>query len=187
VACPDIYILRHGETEWNRQGRLQGWLDSPLTELGRAQAARQGAVLAAEGAVDLPLWSSPAPRALATAALALPGRSARPDPRLREITLGPWDGLTRAEIAALSPGVPLSAHPFHWYDLTPGERFEGLRARVAAFMDELDGPSVIVTHGITSRFLRGAALGLDLDGIAALPGGQGVVWHLSAGTERVLG
>lgn len=187
MAYPDIYILRHGETEWNRQGRLQGWLDSPLTELGREQAARQGAVLSAEGALGLPLWSSPAPRALATAALALPGRTARPDPRLREITLGPWDGLTRPEIAALAAGVPLSAHPFHWYDQTPGERFDGLRARVEAFLGDLSGPAVIVTHGITSRFLRGAVLGLTLDGIAALPGGQGVVWHLRDGQERVLG
>lgn len=186
---PEIYVLRHGETEWNRDRRMQGWLDSPLTARGRAQAARQAEILAAEGALGLPLYCSTAGRTRATAEIAMPGVPAVLDDRLREISLGSWDGLTGAEIAATGgnpPGAFGEGDGFWWYDTTPGEKFAGLKARIDAFATELTGPAVIVTHGIASMFLRGALLGLDLDGIADLPGGQGVVYHLKDGMQRRL-
>ena len=65
---PDILILRHGETEWNRAGRMQGDQDSPLTDTGRAQARRQGALLAASGCDGYQWFSSPQGRALASVA-----------------------------------------------------------------------------------------------------------------------
>jgi probable phosphoglycerate mutase len=183
----DIYILRHGQTEWNAARRMQGALDSPLTALGRDQARRQGEILRDLGATGLPVHVSPQGRARATVALALPEARPLVDPRLREISLGAWDGLTAAEIDALGGSSPDSfgeGKGFWWYDTTPGERFDSMVARTRSFVADLDGPAVIVTHGITSMFLRGALLGLDLDGIAALPGGQGVVHHLSGGTLR---
>ena len=187
---PEVFILRHGETEWNALRRMQGWLDSPLTEKGRQQAERQGAILRAAGAAGLPVYSSTALRAVETAAIALPEAAPRLDPRLREITLGPWDGMTSAEIAlasgAASPEGFGERLGFWWYDTTPGERFAGLEARIGAFVAELTGPAVIVTHGIASMFLRGALLGLDIEAIAGLPGGQGVVHHLRDGVARRL-
>lgn len=180
---PELYVLRHGQTEWNAIGRMQGALDSPLTALGREQAARQGAILARAGvtATNHAFRVSPQGRARQTAAIALEGigAEARIDPRLREISLGRYDGLTHAEIAERFPYAFDESDPFLWYDTPPeGEGFAALRSRISAFLADLTGPTVIIAHGMVSRFLRGEVLGLDLAGIAALPGGQGVVYHL---------
>lgn len=188
---PELYILRHGETEWNAAGRVQGALDSPLTARGREQAARQGEILCREGvgAESHAFFVSPQGRAVQTAGIALAGIGARAviDARLREISLGAFDGLTRAEIAARFPAAFAETDPFLWYDTAPGgEGFAALTARVRAFLDDLTRPAVVIAHGMTSRFLRGAALGLDLGGIGALPGGQGVVYRLRAGRHEVL-
>ncbi len=66
----DLYILRHGETTWNREGRMQGHLNAPLTDLGQAQAAAQGAVLAQRDLRGFAFYSSPLARAVHTAGLA---------------------------------------------------------------------------------------------------------------------
>jgi probable phosphoglycerate mutase len=188
---PELFVLRHGQTEWNAAGRMQGHLDSPLTPLGRDQARAQGRLLAAAGvtAAAFRLFCSPQHRARDTAGIAFAGLAAPvvTDIRLREISLGDWDGLTRAEIGARWP-VRTDDHPFLWYDNAPsGEGFAAVAVRVAAFLDDLAAPAVIVTHGMTSRFLRARVLGLDLQGAADLPGGQGVVYHLKDGTQRILG
>ncbi|WP_347313215.1 histidine phosphatase family protein [Defluviimonas sp. SAOS-178_SWC] len=188
---PELYILRHGETEWNAEGRIQGRLDSRLTARGRDQARRQGEILRGAGVSEAThdFWVSPQGRAQETAAIALSGLSAAPlvDSRLREISLGPFDGLTRAEIGARYPDAFAETDPFLWYDTPPGgEGFAALAARLGAFLSEIERPAVIVAHGIVSRFLRGAVLDLDLDGIAALPGGQGVVFHLKDGVQTCL-
>lgn len=185
LVMVDLYILRHGETEWNRAGRMQGWLDSPLTEKGRAQAERQGELLAAAGVGrHHRFWSSPQGRAWDTAGLALSrfGAPILRDDRLREIGIGDWSGLTRAEIARHSGTAFDGPDDFFWMDAAPrGEGFDAVRARARSFLDDLDGPAVIVTHGILSRFLRAAVLDLDLEGTAGLPGGQGVVYRLADG------
>lgn len=187
----ELYILRHGETEWNRAGRMQGWLDSPLTEKGRAQAARQGELLAAAGVSrHHRFWSSPQGRAWDTARLALSrfGAPILRDDRLREIGIGDWSGLTLAEIARLSGASMDGLDDFFWMDAAPkGEGFAAVRARARSFLNDLDGPAVIVTHGILSRFLRAAVLDLDLEGTAGLPGGQGVVYRLVDGIMTKLG
>lgn len=188
---PELYVLRHGETEWNRIGRMQGALDSPLTGLGRAQAARQGEILAASGvtAASHAFRVSHLGRARATAEIALGalGAEAEIDDRLAEISLGPCNGLTRAEIARRFPGQGDDLHPFFWYDRVPGsEGFAAVEARIAAFLGGLRGPAVIVTHGVISIFLRGIVLGLDLDGMAELPGGQGVVYRVKDGVQTRL-
>jgi probable phosphoglycerate mutase len=155
MSFPDLYILRHGQTEWNAQGRVQGQHDSLLTPLGRSQAARQGAILAEAGVLDLPVYVSPQGRARATAEIALPGRPARVDPRLREISLGRWDGLTRDEIGARWVDAFDEPDPFLWYDTAPeGEGFAAVQARAAAFLAELNGPAIVVTpspHAIIGR------------------------------------
>jgi probable phosphoglycerate mutase len=189
--CPELYVLRHGETEWNAAGRMQGGLDSALTPLGRDQARRQGAILAAKGVTPLSheFVVSPQGRARQTAEIVLAGSGAvaRIDPGLREISLGRHDGLTHAEIEARWPDAFAESDPFLWYDTPPGgEGFAAFAARIAMVLAALGRPSVIVAHGMVSRFLRGAVLGLDLDGIAALPGGQGVIYRLRAGIQTRL-
>ena len=71
MAHPPLYILRHGETEWNALERLQGHHDSPLTPLGQAQAAAQHQILAGEDLRGYTALSSPQARALQTAEIAM--------------------------------------------------------------------------------------------------------------------
>lgn len=178
----DILILRHGETEWNRVGRMQGALDSPLTELGRAQAKQQGRILRGLG-LENPRWYvSPQGRAQQTARLASEMRAAdlTDDPRLREIGMGDWSGMTRAQIADTRPDLFEDKDLMAYYGEAPGgECLQDLERRVTAFLDDIEGPTVIVTHGITSRALRCALLGIPVQRFHELGGGQGVVYRLS--------
>lgn len=188
----ELFILRHGETEWNAAGRMQGGeCDSPLTARGTAQAEAMAEALVRAGAnrPETALWSSPQGRARATAA---PigrrfGRPFRTDTRLAEIGMGPFAGLTRAEIAARWPGVLAEEHPILWYDSVPGgEGLAALHARAAAFLSGLAGPAILVTHGLTSRMLRAAATGLGPAEAAELSGGQGIIYRVAAGRiERI--
>ncbi|WP_299149854.1 histidine phosphatase family protein [uncultured Tateyamaria sp.] len=189
MTHPDLLILRHGETEWNRAGRMQGTRDSPLTAQGRAQAGAQANILARFGIEGWMLYASPQGRAVSTARIAYGARAAEiiTDPRLSEITMGAWTGCLRTEIAAQMPHLFEGGSDLGWYDHAPGgEGLEALYARTGAFLAQCTGPSVIVTHGITSRMLRCHALGLDAGAFADLPGGQGVVYHLSGGVQNKL-
>ena len=184
---PELYVLRHGETHWNREGRLQGALDSPLTDLGLAQARAMGAALREEGVNPAThgIWSSPQGRAIASTG-AMFADLPRLDARLVEIGMGQWAGLTRAEIDARWPGDP-DEEMFAFYARCPGgEALEAVWDRASSFIADLTGPAVIVSHGITCRFLRAAALGLGPQAAEAMPGGQGVIWHLAQGAARVI-
>ena len=114
MSTPIIYYIRHGETSWNAEGRLQGAQDIPLNDLGRKQAAHAGNVLAELLARDgrdksaLPFVASPLGRARATKelvrrALKLPPEDYALDDRLREIGYGVWEGSTLAEMQAADP------------------------------------------------------------------------------------
>ena len=189
MTLPELYVLRHGETEWNRQGRWQGRLDSPLTETGRAQARDMGALLSDLGVTPRThgFFVSPQGRAMATADLLLHGAgTATVDPRLAEIDVGSYAGLSREEILTRA-GLPAGAAMLDHYAAVPdGESFAALFARVSAFLADLRGPAVIITHGITSRFLRTAALGWGLDWVSEPPGGQGVIHRVRDGWHETL-
>lgn len=186
---PEVYVLRHGQTEWNAQGRMQGGLDSALSQTGRAQAARQGRILASRDLAGFEAWCSPQGRAIATAALAVVGQVAhlRTDDRLREIGIGAWEGRLRAGIAAFSGADDAEGAGLQAYDLAPGgEGLAALAARCRDFLAARRAPMVIVTHGITSRVLRLVLTGRALDEIDRIGGGQGVVYHLKDGVQTVL-
>jgi broad specificity phosphatase PhoE len=181
VTHPDLYILRHGETLWNLQGRFQGALDSPLTERGESQAFSMGHALRDLGTHGFRWLSSPAPRAVRTATLARGAPPDATDSRLVEIGMGDWSGLTREQIDTRWPG-PLDEDMMAFYARIPnGESLSAVQARAAALLAALDTPTVIVTHGMTSRILRGLILGLPVETLAALPGGHGVIFRASAG------
>ena len=189
MSYPDLLILRHGETEWNRDGRVQGEADSPLTPLGRAQAAAQGRLLRRFDISGWDIWCSPQGRSVETAHIALGGRTEDMtlDPRLAEVTMGAWSGLSRTEIAHKAPHLFDTEDSLIWYDHAPGgEGLEALFARAGAFLTERSMPAVIFTHGITSRMLRCHALGLEQGAFARLPGGQGVIYHLTGGVQVCL-
>lgn len=186
---PELFVLRHGQTEWNLEGKYQGQLDSPLTSLGISQAKQQGDILRAHVASrNLPAYASPQLRAARTAEIALLplGQQAQSDSRLMEVHFGTWEGKTRAEMSAMTDeGAPIS--PFQRYFGTPkGERLPAVESRCRAFLEHLNGPSIAFTHGITSRILRGLWLGLSIDEMLILPVGQGCVYHLHAGAEHCL-
>jgi len=187
---PEIFVLRHGQTEWNSVGRHQGRLNSPLTEKGQGQAAVQGDLLTSllSGRDEIVAFSSPQERAVETAALALApvGLAAKTDERLCEIAFGDWQGLTFEEIAKRWPEHCKYADQdmFAWNFKAPsGENYDDVYDRSLDFLISLDKPTVIVTHGITSYVLRGIWLGLEMHEVSALQGGQGCVYHLVNGSQ----
>ncbi|GAB4284649.1 MAG: histidine phosphatase family protein [Roseovarius sp.] len=190
-SLPELWVLRHGQTEWNAEGRMQGRLDSPLTALGLAQARAQNAILRRElsgrtGAVTC--LASPSGRAWRTAEIAIRGLdlTIAPDPDLQEIDMGAWQGCRLTEIRAALPDAA-AADPHLWkFDAPGGERLVDMVARVERLLGRLSGPTVLVTHGVTSRVLRSLALGRPVREMAALPGGQGVVHHLRDGIARLI-
>ena len=180
-----LYVLRHGETEWNRQGRMQGTLDSPLTDLGLAQAEAQRRILDVLDLEGFAWIASPQGRAQATARIVARGREVATDARLAEISVGDWNGAMRDEIQAVAPHLFEHDTDLIWYDQAPGgEGFSALEARCRSFLAELSGPAVLITHGITSRFLRCLALGQPTDAFAEIGGGQGCVYRIKDGKQE---
>ena len=182
---PDLYILRHGETTWNLQGRYQGRKDSPLTEKGRSQALVQRALL--NGLDNLPskVFVSPLGRVIETARLAVTlGDQPVIDERLQELSFGSWEGSLREDIAR---NIHMSSTDRSWaFNSHDGETFGMIATRVQEFLDDLDQPAIIVTHGITSIVLRGLWLGLDQAKMLELSTDQGCIYHLSNGTEKIM-
>ena len=191
-----IFLVRHGETEWNREGRVQGRLDSPLTPLGREQATFAGRLIRAHGPdpLRLEVVSSPLGRAKETAhlicdAAGIPASFVATDVRLAEASTGEWDGLLYEEVERIAPEV-VAAHPRHgWYLHSPsGERYEDVAARVASWLESVAArPAVVaVTHGIVSRVLRGIYAGLSRDEALGLPLPQDAVFVLMRGAVEAL-
>ena len=162
---PILYFVRHGETDWNLERRLQGQHDIPLNALGRMQAQRCGAILRdllARGSRPLPEYeylSSPLSRARETmelmrAALGLdPGRY-RTDARLMEMSFGRWEGFTFAELQAREATALAERERNKWGFVLPGgESYAQLEVRVRAWYDELEQASVVTAHGGVCRAL----------------------------------
>ncbi|MFS4437571.1 histidine phosphatase family protein [Paracoccaceae bacterium GXU_MW_L88] len=191
-AFPELWVLRHGQTEWNRAGRFQGHLDSPLTPLGETQAAAQNRLMRGLALPpDMRFFTSPLGRARRTAEIALEGvaREITADDRLMEIDIGDCSGLTVPEIHAKCPeAAEDDGLREGWcFDMPGGDGEDAFRARIGSFLKELRGQSVIVTHGITSQILRGLALGRSADEMLRLSEMQGVVYHIASGKMDVIG
>jgi broad specificity phosphatase PhoE len=189
VGFPELYILRHGETAWNAENRMQGALNSPLTLEGIAQAERQNEIMQAIDLSGFVTLCSPQGRAFQTAGIALATHVThiRTDDRLVEIGVGEWSGRVRSELAPPDAYVDTPDGALELYENAPGgEGFAALQTRCQDFLSDLTGPAVLITHGITSRMLRATVLGLGLAGMAQMPGGQGVVYHLKDGVQKRL-
>jgi probable phosphoglycerate mutase len=187
---PDIYLVRHGQTEWNRDARLQGQLDSPLTPRGRAQARAAGRAMARLGLAGVPLSVSPLGRARATAALLAEEVALGPvvvEPRLQEVALGSWEGLTCEAIAAAHPDL-VNGWSGHGYGfLCPdGEGYDRAAARVSAWLAEQKEPRIAVAHGMIGRVLRAVCTGLPRERAMAEPLPQNVIWRFHDGEMTVL-
>ncbi|HEY3912296.1 MAG TPA: histidine phosphatase family protein [Stellaceae bacterium] len=189
-----ILLVRHGETEWNLQRRFQGRLDSPLTTRGIAQADAIGRLLAAlPEAATAPIVASPQGRAYRTAEIIRErlgaGRAIAVDDRLREHSLGSWDGLTYRQIAARSPGIFDGDGRHEWYFRSPdGDSHAAFAARIGDWLAEQDERASIiaVAHGLVGRVLRGRYAGLSRAVALTLPVPQDRIFRLSAGAIEEL-
>ena len=188
MPVPTIYYLRHGETDWNKTGRLQGTQDIPLNALGREQAVHAGRLLGGLIARDgrnkdtLPFVASPLGRARMTMELAreqlqLPPSDYALDDRLREIGYGTWEGRTLTEAEAQDPELFARRLEDKWTVGAPGgETYLDVQRRMQAWYDDLRTDMVAVAHGGTARALM-VALGLETPQSAAeLYIEQGVVY-----------
>lgn len=154
---PLLYIVRHGQTDWNVEERLQGQADTDLNALGRAQAERNGRRLAklVGDRVAFDFVASPLRRTCETMErvrmqMGLPPHGYRTDLRLKEVHFGDWQGLTYLELEAREPGCTAARGRRKWHFLPPGaeaESYELLALRVRSWLDDLDKPTVCVTHG----------------------------------------
>jgi len=187
-----LLIARHGETAWNRLGRWQGFANQRLNDLGR----RQAAALAARLALDAPgaLYASDLARAVETAdAVARStGLDLVTDPRLREIDVGGWSGMSRAEIAQTYP-VEYRQWELGTLDRYPdGESFDSLRRRTAAAFADIvrrHGQSTVavVCHGGTIRSIVAEHLAMPADGHRLLATGpNGSVTVLQRRHDRLV-
>ena len=146
-----ILLARHGETDWNREGRFQGWADPPLNATGCSQAVELSVELMAEDLAAV--YSSPLRRAYETAEVVAASRGLEPVTvdALREVDVGSWSGLTRAEIEQRFPDqyARWLGYGQGWED---GETYEQMAERVVRALLELaeerDGKRILaVTHG----------------------------------------
>jgi broad specificity phosphatase PhoE len=196
MPAPVIYYIRHGETSWNAEGRLQGAQDIALNDLGRKQAAHAGHILADLLARDgrdkasLPFVSSPLGRARSTMELVrqvleLPRADYALDARLREIGYGVWEGSTLAEMQAADPELYAKRLTAKW-TMAPegGETYAAVQLRMREWYDELRADTVAVAHGGTARALM-VALGIETPLSAAdLTIEQGAVYVFRDGALR---
>lgn len=162
-----LYILRHGQTEWNVARRMQGRRDSALTDLGRLQADLHGRTLARQDPVEA-LVASPLGRTRATAELVNAHLAAplRFEEALVERDCGAWSGLTLSEIQAAYPREwqARSADAYH-HRPPEGENLPDMEARIAALLDALvnggERTLALITHGVMSRVIVKRLLALS--------------------------
>jgi len=154
-----LYITRHGETLWNTEGRMQGWKDSPLTQLGIHQAKWLKERL--ENLELDAIYSSPAGRAYNTAEIIRANRKLQviKADKLREIYLGDWEGLNQEDLNN-KYGEQLFNfwNKPHLYKNESGESFEDVRIRTVEFIKEIvqahKGKNVlVVTHTMALKSL----------------------------------
>ncbi len=184
-----LYVVRHGQTEWNLQQRYQGHQDSPLTDLGRRQAQA-----VAQRLKDIPLdriHASPIGRAWITAGLVAEATGLQPtaDDRLKECGYGECEGLTLEEIDAKFPGKVEWREADKWTHRLPGaECYDDLRIRAQSFATEhltgvmqSDGPTIgIVAHDAINRSLCGCLLGWSREEIMFSRQANNIIFVLNA-------
>jgi broad specificity phosphatase PhoE len=189
-----LYYIRHGETDWNVDGRLQGRHDPALNAVGRRQAAACADILRdllardGQSPAACPYVASPLQRARQTAeimraALGLSPGDYRVDARLAEIAFGEWEGRTLREIRAQAPQALAARERDKWHFVPPGgESYAQVALRMGEWYGALPGDTVVVAHGGTARALI-AVLGIAAPAQApSIEIGQGIVYRFADGS-----
>jgi probable phosphoglycerate mutase len=159
-----LYVIRHGQTDWNAERRLQGQKDIDLNEIGRAQARQNGKLLADILGDEIPAFdfvASPLARTRETmeilrAAMGVPPQTYRTDERLVEVSFGDWEGFTLKELKATQAERLAERNSAKWDFIPPGEdaeSYEILSWRIGSWLQSVDRPTVCVTHGGVIRSL----------------------------------
>lgn len=190
-----LYLIRHGETDWNKQARYQGQRDIALNETGRAQARRNGErlrdllpTIATAEFVSSPLGRAMETMQILRGALGLEAAAGFAlEPRLMELNYGHWEGHLASELPGSDPeGVAgKNADPFAWRP-QGGESYADLMARCAPWIDSLERDTVAVTHGGVTRVMRGALLGIDRQIVPVLDVPQDKILVLEGAAMRWL-
>ncbi|MCK0197107.1 histidine phosphatase family protein [Ancylobacter sp. 6x-1] len=189
MSRPRIYLVRHGETDWNLAGRLQGGKDIPLNDLGREQAVTSARVIQEMDRDPGRLFyvSSPLQRTAGTMAILRATLGLRPDDfarddRFREIRYGRWEGMSWPELRRREPENLAVRDADPWNFVAPdGESFAMLSMRVLPALAELKQDSVVVTHGGVVRVVLHALAGMPAAEAAELPVRQGAVYVVGEG------
>ena len=189
-----ILLVRHGETEWNLERRIQGRFDSPLTGRGVAQAHAIGRLVSSLfGTTSVRLVASPLGRAMDTAKIIAEHLPTRPelliDGRLQEISTGSWDGLTFREIELRCPGIFEGDGRYEWNFRAPGgETYEAFAVRIADWLSSaVEEPlTIAVTHGVVSRVARGLYARLPREVALMLSVQQDRIFRLAGGSIEEL-
>jgi broad specificity phosphatase PhoE len=162
MTRPRLYLIRHGETDWNAEGRLLSFTDRPLNDRGERQAATLAGDLAGirwDRAV-----SSPLVRARRTAEIVLAARQDAPplsiDDRLREMDFGPYEGWSEAELEADPVAVTRRRDGAQVPGVEPEDAVAERARSFLVSMGEVGGTTLVVGHGRTLRILVAVALGL---------------------------
>jgi probable phosphoglycerate mutase len=153
-----IYLIRHGQTDWNAEGRFQGQHDIPLNDIGRRQADSNGQLLRSligASADDYAFVASPMQRTRETMeivrrAMGLSPEAYATNDTLIELSFGDWEGHTLAELRQSSPDAVARRDADKWNFVPPGEKaesYEILSWRVSGWLQSVTAPTVCVTHG----------------------------------------
>lgn len=191
MTAPLLFLIRHGQTDWNAEYRLQGQAETDINAVGRAQAEANGRRLA--GLLSDPrqfdFVASPMRRTRQTMeivrrAMGLDPEAYRTDPRLREVHFGDWQGFTLAELEARSPGSTAPRAADKWGFVPPGKSAESyalLAERVRPWLEELDRPTVCVAHGGITRSIFQLVARLESRAAAELDIPQDRILRVEAG------
>jgi broad specificity phosphatase PhoE len=184
---PPIVFIRHGETDWNKQGLIQGSIDTDLNEQGRKQAKDLAKALGAmrESYSGYEIYVSPQRRALQTLepiaeALGLNHAAIKRESRLRELEFGVWEGRPFWELKA-SPVYPALPEERYYWRPERGESYEDGVSRVAQWRAGLTRPTLVISHGAVGRCLMGFTAGLGPRELVELKTPQGAWCSLDKG------
>ena len=179
MTSTSICLFRHGETEWNTEGRYQGHMNSPLTSRGKTQARENARILQKNPSLPSPftVYASPLGRVKETALimldeLGMPADVISYDDRLMEASFGDCEGFTEAEVAQQYPEFWEKRLTDCWSARPPfGESYADLSSRVCDWYNDVkfSGTTIVVCHAMTSRVLRGMYMDVPNQEIVNLP------------------
>ncbi len=183
---PCLYVIRHGQTSWNAQSRLQGQRDIPLNDIGRAQARKNGQTLSRllKQPQGFDFVASPLVRASETmelirVELGLPKTGFQFDERLKEVDFGDWEGRTRGGLLSEVPELLTWREADGWNFRPPnGESYAQMSKRIAAWLNSVGKDTVMVAHGGVLRILQVLIINAPREQAPDLPAPQDQVMQI---------